>query len=26
MLKSHSMTRVGRCIDNGPMESFWRTL
>lgn len=22
MLKSHSMTRVGRCIDNGPMESF----
>jgi len=26
MLKSHSMTRVGRCIDNGPMESFWGTL
>jgi len=26
MLKSHSMTRVGRCIDNGLMESFWGTL
>lgn len=22
----HSMSRVGRCIDNGPMESFWGTL
>jgi putative transposase len=21
-----SMSRVGRCIDNGPMESFWETL
>jgi transposase InsO family protein len=21
-----SMSRVGRCIDNGPMESFWSTL
>lgn len=21
-----SMSRVGRCIDNGPMESFWGTL
>jgi putative transposase len=20
------MLRVGRCIDNGPMESFWGTL
>lgn len=20
------MSRVDRCIDNGPMESFWRTL
>lgn len=23
---SQSMSRVGRCIDNGPMESFWETL
>ncbi|WP_088088267.1 IS3 family transposase [Bacillus sp. OV166] len=23
---THSMSRVGRCIDNGPMESFWGTL
>jgi len=22
----HSMSRVGRCIDNAPMESFWSTL
>lgn len=22
----HSMSRVGRCIDNGPMEGFWGTL
>ncbi|WP_144516755.1 IS3 family transposase [Bacillus thuringiensis] len=22
----HSMSRVGKCIDNGPMESFWGTL
>lgn len=22
----HSMSRVGRCIDNGPMESFWGTI
>jgi len=22
----HSMSRVGRCIDNGPMESFWGML
>lgn len=22
----HSMSRVGRCIDNGPIESFWGTL
>ena len=22
----HSMSRVGRCIDNGPMEAFWGTL
>ena len=21
-----SMSRVGRCIDNGPMESFWGLL
>jgi putative transposase len=21
-----SMSRVGRCIDNGPIESFWGTL
>jgi putative transposase len=21
-----SMSRVGKCIDNGPMESFWGTL
>jgi transposase InsO family protein len=21
----HSMSRVGKCIDNGPMESFWGT-
>ncbi|KMY42826.1 transposase [Peribacillus loiseleuriae] len=24
--KIHSMSRVGKCIDNGPMESFWGTL
>ncbi|WP_370872522.1 transposase [Paenibacillus zeirhizosphaerae] len=23
---TQSMSRVGRCMDNGPMESFWRTL
>lgn len=23
---THSMSRVGRCIDNNPMESFWVTL
>lgn len=23
---THSMSRVGRCIDNGAMESFWGTL
>lgn len=23
---AQSMSRVGRCIDNGPMESFWGTL
>jgi transposase InsO family protein len=23
---TQSMSRVGRCIDNGPMESFWGTL
>ncbi len=23
---THSMSRVGKCIDNGPMESFWGTL
>lgn len=23
---THSMSRVGRCIDNSPMESFWGTL
>lgn len=23
---SHSMSRVGRCIDNGPIEAFWGTL
>ena len=23
---THSISRVGRCIDNGPMESFWGTL
>lgn len=22
----HSISRVGKCIDNGPMESFWGTL
>lgn len=22
----HSMLRVGRCIDNGLIETFWRTL
>ncbi len=22
----HSMSRVGRCIDNGPMEGFWGTI
>jgi transposase InsO family protein len=23
---TQSMSRIGRCIDNGPMESFWGTL
>ncbi|MFB9977886.1 IS3 family transposase, partial [Pallidibacillus thermolactis subsp. kokeshiiformis] len=23
---THSMSRVGKCIDNGPMESFWGAL
>ena len=23
---TQSMSRVGRCIDNGPMEDFWGTL
>ena len=23
---TQSMSRVGKCIDNGPMESFWGTL
>ena len=23
---THSMSRVGKCMDNGPMESFWGTL
>jgi putative transposase len=23
---THSMSRVGKYIDNGPMESFWGTL
>jgi putative transposase len=23
---THSMSRVGKCIDNAPMESFWGTL
>lgn len=23
---THSMSRVGRCIDNGPIESFWGAL
>jgi putative transposase len=23
---AQSMSRIGRCIDNGPMESFWGTL
>lgn len=23
---THSMSRVGRCIDNGPIEAFWGTL
>jgi putative transposase len=23
---THSMSRVGKCIDNAPMESFWATL
>ncbi|PIJ96289.1 transposase family protein [Lysinibacillus sphaericus] len=23
---AQSMSRVGRCIDNGPTESFWGTL
>lgn len=23
---THSMSRVGKCIDNGPIESFWGTL
>jgi len=26
MKMTQSMSRVGRCIDNGPMESFWGTL
>lgn len=25
-MMKQSMSRVGRCIDNGPMESFWGTL
>lgn len=25
-MHSKSMSRVGRCIDNGPMEGFWGTL
>lgn len=23
---THSMSRVGKCIDNGPMEGFWGIL
>ena len=23
---THSISRVGRCIDNGPIEDFWGTL
>jgi len=23
---TQSMSRVGRCIDNGPMEAFWGTI
>ena len=23
---THSMSRPGKCIDNGPIESFWGTL
>lgn len=23
---TQSMSRIGRCIDNGPMEAFWGTL
>ena len=23
---THSMSRVGKCIDNGPMEGFWEIL
>lgn len=23
---THSMSRVGKCIDNGPMEGFWGNL
>lgn len=23
---THSISRVGRCIDNGPIEAFWGTL
>jgi len=23
---THSMSRIGKCIDNGPMESFWGAL
>ena len=23
---THSMSRPGRCIDNGPIEAFWGTL
>jgi transposase InsO family protein len=24
--RTHSMSRVGRCMENDPMESFWATL
>lgn len=23
---TQSMSRIGKCIDNGPMEGFWRML
>lgn len=23
---THSMSRVGRCLDNAPIENFWGTL